>query len=56
MEQADARALPRSGTRTRSGAPLLLGHCLSRESFFVGAEVSLLDAWMESVLPQAVLR
>ena len=37
---------------------MLLGHLLSRESVqwgpsFVGAEVSLFDAWMEGVLPQA---
>tara|TARA_B100000780_G_scaffold213084_1_gene152682 strand:- start:116 stop:994 length:879 start_codon:yes stop_codon:yes gene_type:complete len=45
-----------AAARARAVELLLLGHCLSRESFFVGAEVSLLDAWMESVLPQAVLR
>ena len=45
-----------AAARARAVELLLLGHCLSRKSFFVGAEISLLDAWMESVLPQAVLR
>ena len=45
-----------TGARARAMELLLLGHRLSRESRFVGVEVSLLDAWMEIVLPHAVQR
>ena len=54
-------ALFPAAARARAVELMLLGHRLSRESMqwgpsFVGAEVSLFDAWMEGVLPQAVQR
>ena len=54
-------ALFPAAARARAVELMLLGHRLSRESVqwgpsFVGAEVSLFDAWMVGVLPQAVQR
>ena len=54
-------ALFPAAARARAVELMLLGHLLSRESVqwgpsFVGAEVSLFDAWMVGVLPQAVQR
>ena len=54
-------ALFPAAARARAVELMLLGHRLSRESMqwgpsFVGAEVSLFDAWMVGVLPQAVQR
>ena len=45
-----------AAARLKAEAFMLLGHNLSRDPRFAGEEGSLLDAWIEVVLPHAVRR
>ena len=49
-------ALFPAGARAFAVELLLLGHRLSRQPRFEGEEVSLLDIWVEFVMPHAVAR